>query len=240
MTEGDDPADTSVPAGGSSPDKAFGKQLISRRRALTLGAVTAGAMGIGAAQIAGAVPVAPAGASTLVANVITGTGWIHGRSVSTRIDEPAVTSDCVISITLLGDPGTFLGPNLWVRLIPGQGFTVNMRFPVLRSTPFSYLIVFPGASVPYGPTGPAGPTGLNGVTGPTGPTGLDGTTGPTGPTGFTGPTGPTGPTGFIGPTGSLGFTGPTGSTGPTGDFGLPGATGVTGPTGPSGPSGSIA
>ncbi|HEX3723310.1 MAG TPA: hypothetical protein VHV31_10990 [Nitrolancea sp.] len=249
MADGDNSVDSPASADPPKPVNVIGKQLISRRRALTLGAVAAGALGIGAAQVAGAVPVNPAGASTLVANVITGTSSIHALTLSVWVSQPSVTDDCVISITLLGDPGSFLGPNLWVKITPGQGFSVNMRFPVLRTTPFSYLIVFPGASVPYGPTGPTGPGGLNGTTGPTGPTGDLGATGPTGSTGdlgpigalgVTGPTGSTGPTGNIGntgPTGATGVIGPTGSTGPTGDIGPIGATGSTGATGPTGASG---
>ena len=237
MADEDYPVDPSS-ADPSNPDNEFGRQVISRRRALTLGAVVAGALGIGATQAVGAVPINSANTSTLVANVITGTGTISARSVGVRVNQPAVTADSVISITLLGDPGTFLGPNFWVKITPGQGFTVNMRFPVLRSTPFSYLIVFPGTSIPTGPTGPTGPAGFTGVTGPTGVAGLSGTTGPTGPTGAQGSSGPTGPIGYTGATGASGDTGPTGPTGPTGDSGAAGLTGPTGSTGQTGPVGA--
>src|SRR6185437_8537822 len=67
MADGDNTVDSSSPAESSTPDQEFGKQRITRRRALTLGAVAAGALGLGSAQIAGAVPVSPADASTLVA-----------------------------------------------------------------------------------------------------------------------------------------------------------------------------
>jgi hypothetical protein len=210
MTEGDHRNESAEPGDSSHPIEELGKKRFSRRRALTLGAVAAGTIGLGATQVASALPLPPAPGSTLVANVITGTGWIHARTVTVIVPEPNVTADSVISITLLDNPGTYLGPNLWVRLLPGQGFSVNMRYPVARTIPFSYVIIFPGAEMPTGSTGPTGATGATGATGPTGPIG------PAGPTGEPGPEGPTGPTGLDGPTGP---TGPTGLEGPTGEVG---------------------
>lgn len=201
MADGDHHNDAAESVGPSHPLEELSKKRFSRRRALTLGAVAAGTIGLGATQVASAQPLPPPPGSTLVANVITGTGWIHARTVSVIVPEPSVTADSVVSITLLDNPGTYLGPNLWVRLLPGQGFVVSMRYPVARTIPFSYVIVFPGADMPVGTTGPTGatgatgPTGMIGLTGPTGITGETGSYGPTGITGATGPTGPTGPTG---------------------------------------------
>ncbi len=228
-------------AADSSPSSNEARSpLISRRRALALGAAAAGVLGLGSTQVAGAAPVNIQDGSTLIAEVITGTSSIPPLRFSVWIDEPQITSDAIVSITLLANPGSFIGPNYWVTVSPGQGFSVNFRFPVMHTTPFSYLIVFPGAELPTGPIGPAGPTGPAGQLGPTGYTGVAGLLGPTGPTGpmgipgSTGWTGATGFTGPTGPTGDLGFTGATGPTGPTGAVGPTGDTGTTGPTGVTG------
>lgn len=203
MADGDHRTEAAEPVDSSHPIEELGKKRFSRRRALTLGAVAAGTIGLGATQVASAQPLPTPPGSTLVANVITGTGWIHAHTVSVIVPEPSVTADSVVSITLLDNPGTYLGPNLWVGLLPGQGFVVNMRYPVARTIPFSYLIVFPGVDMPSGATGPTGatgatgPTGAIGPTGPIGPTGSAGATGPTGATGATGATGPTGATGAL-------------------------------------------
>jgi hypothetical protein len=207
MTDGDQRDESAESVDSSHPVEELSKKRFSRRRALTLGAVAAGTIGLGVTQVASAQPLPPAPGSTLVANVITGTGWIHARTVTVIVPEPSVTADSVISITLLDNPGTYLGPNLWVRLLPGQGFTVNMRYPVARTIPFSYVIVFPGVDMPAGATGPTGAMGATGATGVTGPTGPFGPTGPAGATGATGPIGPTGATGATGATGPTGATG---------------------------------
>ncbi len=225
----------------NSPEDA-NPRLISRRRALALGAAAAGVLGLSSTQVAGAAPVTIQDGSTLVAEVITGTSSFPPLRITAWVSEPAITSDAIVLITLLGDPGSFIGPNFWVKITPGQGFSVNLRFPVMRNTPFSYLIVFPGAVVPTGPTGPAGPTGPTGDVGPTGYTGSVGALGPTGPTGPQGDVGApgvTGPTGDLGPTGPTGMTGFTGYTGPTGPTGATGATGATGSTGATGPTGAV-
>lgn len=193
MADLDVPVDQPAGEESSASENEATPRLITRRKALALGAAAAGILGLGVPQIAGATPVSPADGSTLLVEVIVGRGWIREGSTSVWISEPAITADCVISITLLGDPGTFIGPYLWVKLAPGSGFTVNVRYRTPRNLPFSYLIVFPGASVPTGPTGPIGPTGPTGPTGPIGQPGLDGATGPIGPTGPTGPAGPIGP-----------------------------------------------
>ncbi len=229
------PIASNSPEGSSPP-------LLSRRRALALGAAAAGVLGLSSTQVAGAAPVTIQDGSTLIAEVITGTSAIPALRFTVWVAEDQITSDAIVSITLLGDPGSFIGPNYWVKITPGQGFSVNLRFPVLRSTPFSYLIVFPGAVVPTGPTGPVGPTGPTGVVGPTGYTGTSGAfgpTGPTGPQGDVGAPGVTGPTGDLGPTGSTGMTGFTGYTGPTGPTGATGATGATGSTGATGATGAV-
>jgi Collagen triple helix repeat (20 copies) len=243
MGQDDHSADRSTTAHASSTPQEASPPRLSRRRALALGAAAAGVLGLSTTQVAGAAPVSIQDGSTLIAEIITGTSSIPPLRFSVWVDEPQITSDAIVSITLLANPGSFIGPNYWVTISPGQGFSVNFRFPVMHSTPFSYLIVFPGADLPTGPMGPAGPTGAPGQMGPTGYTGvagLLGPTGPTGPTGMIGLTGATGPTGFTGPTGptgSMGFTGdlgPTGSTGPTGPTGSTGDLGPTGATGPVG------
>ncbi len=215
MDNGDNSADRSAPLDSSKPQDVPAPPLISRRRALALGAAAAGVLGLGTTQFAAATPANVADGSTLVAEVITGTAWFPGGRKSIWIDEPAITDEAVIAITLVGDPGTFLGPNFWVQISPGRGFSVNTRIPGIHPVPFSYLIVFPGAQIPTGPTGPTGATG------------------PTGPTGFTGQTGATGSTGPTGLYGANGLSGTPGSTGPTG------ATGPTGPTGPTGATGTL-
>ncbi len=218
MANGEKPVDQSSEIGAAKTEGESSTPLFSRRRALVLGAAAAGVLGLGTTQMAAAAPVNTANGSTLVAEVITGTSCFVARTMSTWVNEPCVTSDSVISITLLADPQSFIGPNFWVEISPSHGFRVHLHFPVMHSTPFSYLIVFPGGSIPTGPTGPAGATG---------PTGMYGATGATGATGVTGPTGPTGPIGMYGPTGATGMTGPTG---PTGFVGAPGPTGPTGLT----------
>ncbi len=239
---GQDDHSDARPLAGNAPKSPedTGPPLISRRRALALGAAAAGVLGLSTTPMAAAAPVTIQDGSTLVAEVITGTSAFPPLRISAWVSEPAITSDAIVLITLLSDPGSFIGPNFWVKITPGQGFSVNLRFPVMRGTPFSYLIVFPGAVVPTGPTGPAGPTGPTGDVGPTGYTGSAGAFGPTGPTGpqgdvgapgVTGPTGDLGPTGPTGMTGFTGYVGPTGPTGATGSIGATGATGATGPTG---------
>ncbi len=219
----------------NSPEDA-GPRLISRRRALALGAAAAGVLGLSTTPMAAAAPATIQDGSTLVAEVITGTSAFPPLRITAWVSEPAITSDAIVLITLLGDPGSFIGPNFWVKITPGQGFSVNLRFPVMRSTPFSYLIVFPGAVVPTGPTGPAGPTG---PTGDVGPTGYTGSAGAFGPTGSTGPIGMNGPTGPTGPSGVPGATGPTGPTGGTGGLFGDGGAGGSGGTGGTGGTGGV-
>ena len=236
MADGDHPVQGSPSAAGPKPGNDPGKELVSRRRAIALGAAAAGALGLSTTQVAGAAPATVTTASTTVSNIIAGTSVLPARDVGTWVNQPAITADSVVTITLLGDPGSYLGPSLSVTIHPGQGFFVDLGLPALHATPFNYLIVLPAGPILGGPAGPSGPTGLDGPTGPDGLVGLSGSTGPTGPLGITGPIGSTGPTGYIGVTGPEGITGPTG---PTGSVGTSGADGPTGPIGPTGPTGSL-
>jgi hypothetical protein len=242
MADGDQP--TNVPPSTAAPRQTGdAKPVISRRRALAVAAAAAGALGVSAAQITGA------GASPVIgtiSNIIAGSSELTRWSASAWVSAPGITADSFVTITLLDDPGSFLGPALDVQIIAGQGFSVRLGLPVLRTTPFSYLVVLPEVQIEGGPTGPAGAVGLPGPTGATGdigvpgstgsggPTGATGAIGLNGPTGVTGPTGSTGPGGLIGPTGVIGQTGPTGATGQTGAAGFTGPIGATSPTGPMG------
>jgi len=234
MADGVHPTNVPPPTDSPRREGDGGTPVVSRRRALALAAAAAGALGISAAQVtgAGAAPV-----NTTISNIVAGTSEFAVHNANAWVSAPEITADSFVTITLLSDPGSYLGPALDVQIYAGQGFQVRLGFPALRTTPFNYLVVLPGEAIQGGPTGP---TGASGLVGPTGATGYSGLAGPTGvlgvsgPTGATGPTGPTGPTGFQGTTGFTGPTGPTGSIGATGPVGATGATGPTGVTGPGG------
>src|SRR6185312_12478227 len=107
MADEDQPTNESPPASMATPGNEVGKSRLSRRRALTLGAIAAGALSLGTTQIAGAVPV-----NTLVSSVMTGTGVIQRRDTGTWVSAPDITSDSVVTIMLQGDPGSYVGPSL--------------------------------------------------------------------------------------------------------------------------------
>ena len=234
MADGDLPVKGPPSADTPKSGNDAGKRLVSRRRAIALGAAAAGVLGLSTTQVAGAAPATVTTVGTTISNIIAGTGVLPVRAVQIWVSQPGITDGSVVTITLLGDPGSYLGPSLNVTIRPGQGFFVNIGLPALRATPFNYLVVLPAEPILGGPTGPTGAFSLDGPTGPNGLMGPSGTTGPTGPIGSTGPIGVTGPTGFTGPTGPLGdvgTTGPTGATGPSGASGPTGATGITGGVG---------
>jgi hypothetical protein len=61
---------------------------------------------------------------------------------SKAVANPAVTATSHISVTLTGNPGA-AAHVLWVERQPGTGFVLHLARRVVRSTPFSYLVVEP-------------------------------------------------------------------------------------------------
>ncbi len=240
MANGDQPNNNSASAGATNTDGESPR--ISRRRALTLGAMAAGVIGLGGGAAVSAAPANIAIEDTPVSATLSGTGVLQPGHPWTWVSAPEITMDSFVTVMLQSDPGNFVGPALSVQIRPGSGFFVNLGTWVPRSTTFSYLVVLPGQSLAMGPTGVIGPTGEAGATGWTGPVGTSGSTGatgPTGPIGISGATGPTGAIGVTGATGSLGPLGPIGFTGPTGPTGATGSIGATGPTGDTGGFGAV-
>lgn len=226
-----DERDERGPAAGPTPETSSesGRQRFSRRRALTFGAAAA----VSGAFVGGVVHPHGVLAAPADGGVVAGIGTLARGAHEVFISQPAVTANSVITITLLGNPGIFIGTALWVEPRPGQGFVVHVQVPVIFATRFSYMVVEPSVVDQPGPTGP---TGVTGATGPTGPTGATGMTGPTGATGMTGATGATGATGPTGPTGASGPTGATGAAG-GGTGGTGGIAGVGGNGGSGGQGG---
>jgi hypothetical protein len=192
MADGDHPTNAEA-----QPDA----RLLSRRKAIAVGAAAIGALGIGA-QLTAAAPVSTEVIEPTISTVITGSGVILRRKSQVWVNEPDITEGSTVLVTLLGDIWSFVGPMLSVSIVPGQGFNLDLGVTAGRTTAFNYLIILPAGPITAGMPGPTGPTG---ATGPVGPAGV---TGAIGMTGVVGVTGPTGAAGSIGATGYSGVGGP--------------------------------
>jgi hypothetical protein len=74
-----------------------------------------------------------------------GGGAIGAGQWSHPVANPAVTAQGHITVTLTGSPGALLCAVQWVQRQPGTGFVIKLTRPVDTATPFTYLIVEPGA-----------------------------------------------------------------------------------------------
>jgi hypothetical protein len=74
-----------------------------------------------------------------------GAGVFAARANAVAVSDPAVTPDSHITVTFTGDPGNAAAVVQWVERQPASGFIVHLRVPVFNETPFTYLIVEPGA-----------------------------------------------------------------------------------------------
>jgi hypothetical protein len=81
---------------------------------------------------------------------VAGSGIVSDGSDSATVSNGHVTANSVISVTLMGAPGTGhgKGPHAnvvlqWVERQPGSGFTVHLTDAAAADVPFTYLIVEP-------------------------------------------------------------------------------------------------
>ena len=73
-----------------------------------------------------------------------GAGAVPTGADAATVSNPAVTPDSHITVTLMGHPGNSAAVVQWVER-QGSGFIVHLRVAVSNETPFTYLIVEPGA-----------------------------------------------------------------------------------------------
>jgi len=78
-----------------------------------------------------------------------GAGVVRARSSTAAVSNPAVRSDCHITVTFTGDPGgaavAWVERRVAAGQQPGGGFVVHLSGRARWAVPFTYLIVEPGA-----------------------------------------------------------------------------------------------
>lgn len=97
-------------------------------------------------------PPTPAGDGGLALDVVgkaafstAGAGVVPAGSKAASVEQLSVTDQSHVMVMLMGDPGNAAAVVQWVERQPASGFIVHLRVAVSNETPFTYLIVEPGA-----------------------------------------------------------------------------------------------